>query len=366
MKYSIYDLAKWTNGLAFKSVHFSKNGEGEPVIKIAELKNGLTEKTGYTTDLFDESIHLCKGDLLFSWSGSPETSIDIFECPFASGWLNQHIFKVIPKENIIRKKYFFYLMKYYKGTFIEIAKMKQTTGLGHVTVADLKRLKVNIPPIEEQDRIIATLVSFDKKYELNSNQNQILYELSEALLLNTFGDKLYGDSTISDYLLPKRGKPLLSKDAMDGKVPVVAGGLEPAAYHNKPNTLAPVITISASGANAGFVRLWGEKVWSSDSSYIDSSVTENVYFWYVLLKSRQKEIYDMQTGSAQAHIYPRHIGEMSIGAIANDEISKYNNSVKIFFEKIAHNELENKSLLNIRDAVLFKKISDIEKDPSNE
>lgn len=91
---------------------------------------------------------------------------------------------------------------------------------------------------------------------------------------------------------------------MHGEVPVVAGGLEAATYHNVANTIAPVLTISASGANAGYVNLWHKAVWSSDSSYIDSAMTSDVFFWFVLLKKRQKEIFDSQTGSAQPHIYP--------------------------------------------------------------
>ena len=85
--------------------------------------------------------------------------------------------------------------------------------------------------------------------------------------------------TIGDYIKPKRGKNLLSKDAIYGDVPVVAGGLSPATYHNVSNTTAPVITISASGANAGYVNLWHIPVWSSDSSFIDYDMTKNVYFW---------------------------------------------------------------------------------------
>ena len=39
--------------------------------------------------------------------------------------------------------------------------------------------------------------------------------------------------------MPKRGKGLLSKNAVFGNVPVVAGGLEPSTYHNVANTVAP-------------------------------------------------------------------------------------------------------------------------------
>ena len=97
-----------------------------------------------------------------------------------------------------------------------------------------------------------------------------------------------GSCTIGDYITPKRGKSLLSKNAIFGDVPVIAGGLEPSTYHNVANTQSPVLAISASGANAGYVSLWNIPIWSSDSSYIDSSMTDDVYFWYVLLKKTPK------------------------------------------------------------------------------
>lgn len=172
-----------------------------------------------------------------------------------------------------------------------------------------------------------------------------------------FDDTKNSENCIGNILLPKRGKGLLSKDAVMGSVPVVAGGLEPSTYHNVANTSAPVITISASGANAGFVRLWNIPVWSSDSSFIDNSVTKDVYFWYVLLKKRQKEIYEAQTGSAQPHIYPKHIGEMPLSYIQKTDISEFNDIVTPLYKQIGLNSEENLSLAQLRDALLPKLMS---------
>ena len=64
----------------------------------------------------------------------------------SDGWLNQHIFKVTPKTEIIDKGFFFYLMKFLKPYFKKIATNKQTTGLGHVIISDLQRMSVTLPP----------------------------------------------------------------------------------------------------------------------------------------------------------------------------------------------------------------------------
>jgi len=197
-------------------------------------------------------------------------------------------------------------------------------------------------------------LAVERVLSISSDINDNLLQQIMTIFNDRFPDISDGDQLISDYLLPKRGKGLLSKDAIFGPVPVVAGGLEPATYHNQSNTNCPVITISASGANAGYVRLWNQKVWSSDSSYIDLSVTNYVYFWFALLKSRQQEIFDSQTGSAQPHIYPQHIGSLKISKLDIDKVSRFNYDVTPLFELIGRNDDENQHLCEIRDSLLPK------------
>ena len=182
--------------------------------------------------------------------------------------------------------------------------------------------------------------------------NDNLVKLASVIFAKTFHGP--NDVPISNYLLPKRGKGLLKKNVISGTVPVVAGGLKPAAFHNASNTKAPVITISASGANAGYVHIWGEKVWSSDSSYIDVSNTDYIFFWYLLLKSRQKQIFDSQSGSAQPHIYPKHIGNILIPKLEMNKVQQFNEIITPVFNKIFQNNLENKILYRIKDSLLSK------------
>ena len=187
--------------------------------------------------------------------------------------------------------------------------------------------------------------------------NENLEQQAFALFDSFFPAVSAGERTIGDYMTPKRGKNLLSKDAIFGEVPVVAGGLEPSTYHNIANTSSPVLTISASGANAGFVRIWNIPVWSSDSSFIDATMTPHVYFWYVMLKKRQKEIYDSQTGSAQPHIYPQHIAVMPVIELNDMVVNSFTEHVTPLFRLIGANVEENKRLASMRDALLPRLMS---------
>lgn len=143
-----------------------------------------------------------------------------------------------------------------------------------------------------------------------------------------------------------------TKNAVHGNIPVVAEGLEPSIYHNVANTVAPVVTISSSGANAGFVNIGSVPVWSSDSSYIDSEMSQYIYFWYAYLKRHQNNIYNIQTGSAQPHIYPSHISSLPITDLDYKKIEEYTEIVRPIFSTITKNHVENQHLQSLCDWLL--------------
>lgn len=251
--------------------------------------------------------------------------------------------------------FLYYLLKFNKD---KIENMGSGTTFKEVSANVMKSIEVFIPTeIAEQRKISAILGAIDDKIENNKKINHHLEEMATSIFENMFPNVSSGKSTIGNYIIPKRGKNLLSKDAIVGKVPVVAGGLQPSTFHNIANTKSPVLTISASGANAGYVNLWHIPVWSSDSSYIDTSITDNVYFWYVMLKKRQQEIYDSQTGSAQPHIYPKHIEIMPTIDLSEDKVSRFTKQVTPLFESIGNNIKEIGELQTLRDTLLPKLLS---------
>jgi type I restriction enzyme S subunit len=75
---AVYDQAIWVNGAAYKDMHFSSEPDALPVVKIAELKSGITKTTRFTNTDLGERYKILDGELLFSWSGNPDTSIDTF------------------------------------------------------------------------------------------------------------------------------------------------------------------------------------------------------------------------------------------------------------------------------------------------
>lgn len=169
---SLFDLATWKNGLSFKKIDFSDTGL--PVIKIAELNNGINSNTSFTKGNYGEDVFIRRDDILFSWSGNPKTSIDVFRYRLQNGWLNQHIFKVTANEDFVTKDFLYYVLKFLKPHFTQIATNKQTTGLGHVTISDLKRISLMIPSKSVQNKIVSILKTIDSKIENNRAINKNL------------------------------------------------------------------------------------------------------------------------------------------------------------------------------------------------
>ena len=270
-------------------------------------------------------------------------------------YMNQSVIACKANEKIIDPLFLYYNLD---NRYEEFRLLSDGTSTrGGLSGWIVKRMEILVPPIAEQRAIAGILKTLDEKIEVNNEINKNLQEQAQAIFDNMFPNISNGSCTIGDYIKPKRGKSLLSKNAILGDVPVIAGGLEPSTYHNVANTQSPVLAISASGANAGYVSLWNIPIWSSDSSFIDSAMTGDVYFWYVLLKKRQKEIFDAQTGSAQPHIYPQHISSMFIPSLDVEEVHSYTSIVTPIFEMMGQYKEENTILASTRDALLPKLMS---------
>lgn len=138
-------------------------------------------------------------------------------------------------------------------------------------------------------------------------------------------------------LVFEKGKSITKQQTQNGNIPVVAGGIDFAYLHNVANRKANVITISASGANAGFVNFWDKPIWASDCSTIQSNDEKTISIRYIYeeLKALQKVVYDLQKGNAQPHVYIDDIKKiriplppLDIQQKIVDEIEKIENNIK--------------------------------------
>ncbi len=141
------------------------------------------------------------------------------------------------------------------------------------------------------DMIDFSKTEFDKAIKCNVQKTEIKIESKFPLV------KLEEIATL------QKGKAITSAEAKAGTVKVVAGGTDFAYFHNESNRPSNIITVSASGANAGFVNYWSEPIFASDCTTIltnDISITKYIFNF---LKANQDIVFHLQKGAAQPHVY---------------------------------------------------------------
>ena len=168
-------VADFLNGLALQKYPPIDNQESLPVIKIREMKSGVTASTDRASLDIPSQYIIDNGDVLFSWSGS----LEIVVWCFGKGALNQHLFKVSSKKY---PKWFYYLWTLEHLThFRAIAKSKATT-MGHIQRKHLSEAFCLVPPESQLSTINATIQPIFQKNISNSLQIQALTQTRDTLL----------------------------------------------------------------------------------------------------------------------------------------------------------------------------------------
>ncbi len=117
---------------------------------------------------------------------------------------------------------------------------------------------------------------------------------------------------IEDIAEVKKGKTITLKDTIKGNIKVVAGGIDFAYLHNESNRPKNTITISASGANAGYINFWKEEIFASDCTTVLTYKKNQILYLLYILKYMQNDIFSLARGAAQPHVYPDDIKNLKI------------------------------------------------------
>ena len=139
-------VATYINGRAFKPSEWEK--AGMPIIRIQNLTSE-NAPYNYSKGIFEEKYIVHNGDLLFAWSASLGAHI----WKGQDAWLNQHIFKVLPKEGIDRDYLYYFLL----AVVAELYAKTHGSGMVHITKAPFMNTPIPVPSLPEQERIVARI-----------------------------------------------------------------------------------------------------------------------------------------------------------------------------------------------------------------
>ena len=143
------DLAEYHNGAAFKPTDWG--AEGMPIIRIQNLTDP-SKPLNRTTRIVEDRLRVSDGDILVSWSAT----LDVFIWNRGEAWLNQHIFRVVPKEEIVDKRFLFYILRREIAILLETEHLHGST-MKHINRGPFLAHAIALPPLSEQRRIVAKL-----------------------------------------------------------------------------------------------------------------------------------------------------------------------------------------------------------------
>lgn len=375
MKWEKVKLGNVTDSCLGKMLDQNKNkGDYQPYLANVNVRWGEFDLEDLPLMKFEESeqerYELKYGDLVICEGGEPgRCAIWKEQIP------NMKIQKALHRVRVhdcLDYRYLFYWFLL-AGKTGELDQYFTGATIKHMPGQKLKEVVIDKPPLEIQHRIADILSAYDDLIENNQKQIKLLEEAAQRLYKEWFVDLRFPGyentkivdgvpegwhrGTIGQIAEFKRGRTITKAQVKGGNVPVIAGGLEPAYYHNVANTKAPVITISASGANAGFVRLYGVDVFASDCSFVDGLGTESLFFVYEFLKESKVSIDQLQKGSAQPHVYAKDINAMKITIPEKEYLERFDRYTKVLFDKIKTLQGQNERLKIARNLLLPKLMS---------
>ena len=177
------DVATYVNGYAFKPEHWVE--KGTPIIRIQNLNNPDVSYNYCDFDIPSKYI-VERGDILISWSAS----LGVYEWEHEKGYLNQHIFKVVFDKGNINKYYLKYAVS---AKISDMLKNLHGATMKHIVKKDFDNTLIPVPPIAEQEKIVAELDCLSGIIEKKKQQLKELDNLAQSIFYEMFGDPVEND-----------------------------------------------------------------------------------------------------------------------------------------------------------------------------
>ena len=382
------DVCEIFSGYAFNTKDMVE--EGTPILKIGNINEDKTLNLNcdcfYPKNITKklEKYILLQNDFLICMTGATIGKIGKTATKLNQIYLiNQRVGIMRSKENIDNN------FLYYVLCSNEFRKYVELVGYGaaqaNISASNIGKFKIDINiDMVNQKKIGKILSNYDELIETNNQRIKILentaqelykewfvrfrypgYEKDEMILNKTkgwsFGKSVsFCPKSFANYELIKigefkRGKNITASEIAEGNVPVISAGLQPSGYHNEFNVEGKSITVSASGANAGYLSYRLDNIWAADCSYCQSGY---LWFLYNALKFLQPVITNLQCGSAQPHVYAKNLNRLNLILPNNFElIKKYNDLVSPLYDEIKVLNDKNIYLVKQRDSLLPRLMS---------
>ncbi len=276
------------------------------------------------------------------------------------------------RKSISDNDFVFYLSRYSEVRQFAEQNMLGTSGRQRVTWDSFDKLELSLPPLLIQRRIASTLSALDDKIELNSQTNQTLEAIVQAIYkewfinfnfpgatgemqdselglipkgwriisLGEIADLTWGDTNTTKKSYVPFGYPAFSASGRDGFLP----------YHDFDRD---GIVVSAIGAYAG--KTWfAIGKWSCIKNTIRfCSINPEISNEYLYMATSGPDFWPLR-GSAQPFISQTDARGLKVLFPSGDIAKTFGEVTRSMFRQIEENDIQNNYLGQVRDGLLPK------------
>nr|WP_288564458.1 restriction endonuclease subunit S [uncultured Romboutsia sp.] len=299
------------------------------------------------------------------------------------------------KSNNINNRYLYYYLTSDKTlNYLQTIAEGRSGTFPQITFNELKIIEIDLPPLEEQEKIANILSSLDDKIELNNEMNKTLEEMAQSLFKRWFVDFEFPNED---------GEPYKSSggEMVDSELGMIPNGWEVVNYINtsdiqygfafksklfndkegKPiirirdisNSYTPTYTTEEYNdlyivtKNDILVGMDGEfkaHIWGGKDSLLNQRVlrirpkdNNSIAYSYFSIKEPLRYLENSKVGTTVIHLGKKDIDNIKIVYPPNNLISKYRDIADNLINKICENKVEIMELLELRDSLLPKLMS---------
>ena len=265
------------------------------------------------------------------------------------------------------------------------------SAIRRIVLKDFRRFPINLPPLEEQEKIADVLSSLDNKIELNNEMNKTLEEMAQSIFKRWFVDfefpnedgqpyKSSGGEMVESELgmIPKGwevthiddisqvtmgvspssktynedniGLPLLNGAAdFEGKL------IKPSKFTSEPKKICKkgdmVFGVRATIGNIVFA----DKEYALGRGVASVEPNDKVFreFIYYSLDNSMANLINNASGSVFLNLKKADITDLKV-CYSEEIVEKFNNVAKVLIDKIIENDIESEMLKQNRDILLSK------------
>ncbi len=293
----------------YEAIHY-----GELFTKYHEKIENILSKTNNNKNVFLSK----KNDILMPTSDVTPRGLSTASFIDKDGViLGGDILVIRPKSNILNGLFFSNFVSSQKQ---EVIKLVSGTTVFHLYGSDMSKLKFNLPPLPEQNRIVSVLETWDKAIEKLAKKIELKKQIKKGLMqdlltgrkrLRGFSDK-WEIKKLGDICNLYQPQTITSEEISNIGKYKVYGANGVIGYYDKYNHENSEILITCRGATCGTINFSEPKSWVTGNAMVatpKNQLLNKEFLYYILIFSNLNSVI---TGLAQPQITRKDLSPFKV------------------------------------------------------